>query len=136
MTPFFYTGKTLTAARTVDIPRSAYNFRFFASSVLHHTSDCSQMDHMGCLNYTTRCPVGVGGISACFNIRQCCLSWSVKLWLLVCGSWFDQSLEPPSVPADVEDRACHCYGQHGGGQAQRDDLSDRVDALQTDAAGG
>ncbi|KAG7262964.1 hypothetical protein CRUP_002571 [Coryphaenoides rupestris] len=53
-------GKTLAFARTVDIPRAAYNFRFFASSVLHHTNDSSQMDHMGCLHYTIRCPVGVG----------------------------------------------------------------------------
>ncbi|KAF3849792.1 hypothetical protein F7725_019511 [Dissostichus mawsoni] len=51
-------GKTVTFARTVDIPRSAYNFRFFASSLLHHTNDCSQTDHMGCLHYTIRCPVG------------------------------------------------------------------------------
>ncbi|XP_030643026.1 2-aminomuconic semialdehyde dehydrogenase isoform X2 [Chanos chanos] len=53
-------GKTITSARTTDIPRSAYNLRFFASSVLHHTTECSQMDHMGCLHYTVRCPVGVG----------------------------------------------------------------------------
>ncbi|XP_030643030.1 2-aminomuconic semialdehyde dehydrogenase isoform X2 [Chanos chanos] len=53
-------GKTITFAHTVDIPRSAYNFRFFASSGLHHTTECSQMDHMGCVNYTVRCPVGVG----------------------------------------------------------------------------
>lgn len=50
----------MTFARTVDIPRSAYNFRFFASSVLHHLSECSQMEPVGCLNYTIRCPVGVG----------------------------------------------------------------------------
>ncbi|KAG8011249.1 Aldehyde dehydrogenase family 8 member A1 [Nibea albiflora] len=35
-------GKTVTFARTVDIPRSVHNFRFFASSVRHHTTDCSQ----------------------------------------------------------------------------------------------
>lgn len=55
-------GKTVTLARNMDIPRAVYNFRFFASSVHHHTTDCSQMDHMGCLNYTIRCPVGVGKI--------------------------------------------------------------------------
>lgn len=60
----FPAGKTLTFARTVDIPRSAYNFRFFASSSLHHTTECNQMDHVGCLNYTIRCPVGVGESSA------------------------------------------------------------------------
>ena len=59
--------------RTVDIPRSVDNFRFFASSVLHHTTDCSQMDHMGCVNYTLRCPVGVGEgppcVCACVCVR-------------------------------------------------------------------
>lgn len=54
-------GKTQTFARTVDIPRSAYNLRFFASSSLHHTTECTQLEHVGCLNYTIRCPVGVGG---------------------------------------------------------------------------
>ncbi|XP_053880234.1 2-aminomuconic semialdehyde dehydrogenase isoform X2 [Malaclemys terrapin pileata] len=53
-------GKTITFARTVDIPRAAYNFRFFASSVLHHTTECTQMDHMDCMHYTMRTPVGIG----------------------------------------------------------------------------
>lgn len=61
------TGKTITFARNVDIPRSAHNFRFFASSVLHHTTDCSQMNHMDCLNYTIRCPVGVGERLMCLH---------------------------------------------------------------------
>ncbi|XP_029965794.1 2-aminomuconic semialdehyde dehydrogenase isoform X2 [Salarias fasciatus] len=61
-------GKTVTLARTVDIPRAAYNFRFFASSVLHHLTECSQLDHMGCLNYTVRCPVGVGVPPGVVNI--------------------------------------------------------------------
>nr|KAF6340927.1 aldehyde dehydrogenase 8 family member A1 [Myotis myotis] len=57
-------GKTITLARTVDIPRSVQNFRFFASSILHHTSECTQMDHMGCLHYTVRAPVGIGRCSS------------------------------------------------------------------------
>ncbi|XP_077366740.1 2-aminomuconic semialdehyde dehydrogenase [Festucalex cinctus] len=70
-------GKTLTFARTVDIPRSAYNFRFFASSVLHHTTDCSQMDHMGCLHYTVRCPVGVAGLISPWNLPLYLLTWKI-----------------------------------------------------------
>jgi len=50
----------------VDIPRAVYNLRFFASSVLHHTTECSQMDHMGCMSYTVRSPVGVGESSRLF----------------------------------------------------------------------
>ncbi|XP_026174978.1 2-aminomuconic semialdehyde dehydrogenase [Mastacembelus armatus] len=70
-------GKTVTFARAVDIPRSAYNFRFFASSVLHHTTDCSQMDHMGCINYTIRCPVGVAGLISPWNLPLYLLTWKI-----------------------------------------------------------
>ncbi|KAG5846437.1 hypothetical protein ANANG_G00114960 [Anguilla anguilla] len=70
-------GKTVTFARTVDIPRSAYNFRFFASSVLHHTTDCSQMDHMGCVNYTVRSPVGVAGLISPWNLPLYLLTWKI-----------------------------------------------------------
>ncbi|XP_056150846.1 2-aminomuconic semialdehyde dehydrogenase [Lampris incognitus] len=70
-------GKTLTFARTVDIPRAVYNFRFFASSVVHHTTDCSQMDHMGCVNYTIRCPVGVAGLISPWNLPLYLLTWKI-----------------------------------------------------------
>ncbi|XP_008944977.1 PREDICTED: aldehyde dehydrogenase family 8 member A1 isoform X2 [Merops nubicus] len=53
-------GKTITFARTVDIPRAVYNFRFFASSILHHTTECTEMATVGCVHYTSRTPVGVG----------------------------------------------------------------------------
>ncbi|XP_072714022.1 2-aminomuconic semialdehyde dehydrogenase isoform X2 [Ciconia boyciana] len=53
-------GKTITFARTVDIPRAVYNFRFFASSILHHTTECTEMAIVGCVHYTSRAPVGVG----------------------------------------------------------------------------
>ncbi|XP_010023050.1 PREDICTED: aldehyde dehydrogenase family 8 member A1 isoform X2 [Nestor notabilis] len=53
-------GKTITFARTVDIPRAVYNFRFFASSILHHVTECTEMATMGCVHYTSRAPVGVG----------------------------------------------------------------------------
>uniref|UniRef100_W5NH96 2-aminomuconic semialdehyde dehydrogenase n=2 Tax=Lepisosteus oculatus TaxID=7918 RepID=W5NH96_LEPOC len=70
-------GKTITFARTVDIPRSAYNFRFFASSILHHTTECSQMDHMGCMLYTVRSPVGVAGLISPWNLPLYLLTWKI-----------------------------------------------------------
>ncbi|KAI4897339.1 hypothetical protein NFI96_015471 [Prochilodus magdalenae] len=63
-------GKTVSAARNVEIPRAVYNFRYFASSILHHTTECSQMDHMGCVNYTIRCPVGVVSECVCLESTQ------------------------------------------------------------------
>ncbi|XP_006834707.1 PREDICTED: aldehyde dehydrogenase family 8 member A1 isoform X3 [Chrysochloris asiatica] len=61
-------GKTITLARTVDIPRAVQNFRFFASSILHHTSECTQMEPVGCLHYTVRTPVGIGVPPGVVNI--------------------------------------------------------------------
>ncbi|XP_040016486.2 2-aminomuconic semialdehyde dehydrogenase [Gasterosteus aculeatus] len=70
-------GKTVALARTLDIPRSVHNFRFFASSALHHTTDCSQMDHVGCLSYTVRSPVGVAGLISPWNLPLYLLTWKI-----------------------------------------------------------
>ncbi|XP_037376890.1 2-aminomuconic semialdehyde dehydrogenase [Talpa occidentalis] len=70
-------GKTITMARTVDIPRSVQNFRFFASSILHHTSECTQMDHMGCMHYTVRMPVGIAGLISPWNLPLYLLTWKI-----------------------------------------------------------
>uniref|UniRef100_A0A5F5PND2 Aldehyde dehydrogenase 8 family member A1 n=1 Tax=Equus caballus TaxID=9796 RepID=A0A5F5PND2_HORSE len=70
-------GKTITLARTMDIPRSVQNFRFFASSILHHTSQCTQMDHAGCLHYTVREPVGIAGLISPWNLPLYLLTWKI-----------------------------------------------------------
>nr|XP_003223357.1 PREDICTED: aldehyde dehydrogenase family 8 member A1 [Anolis carolinensis] len=70
-------GKTITFARTVDIPRAAYNFRFFSSSILHQTSECTQMDHMGCMHYTERTPVGIAGLISPWNLPLYLLTWKI-----------------------------------------------------------
>ncbi|KAM5263070.1 2-aminomuconic semialdehyde dehydrogenase isoform 3-T3 [Ctenodactylus gundi] len=70
-------GKTLAMARTVDIPRSVQNFRFFASSVLHHTTECTQMDHLGCMHYTVRTPVGIAGLISPWNLPLYLLTWKI-----------------------------------------------------------
>ncbi|XP_058422801.1 2-aminomuconic semialdehyde dehydrogenase isoform X3 [Diceros bicornis minor] len=70
-------GKTITLARTMDIPRAVQNFRFFASSILHHTSECTQVDHAGCLHYTVRAPVGIAGLISPWNLPLYLLTWKI-----------------------------------------------------------
>ncbi|XP_049643998.1 2-aminomuconic semialdehyde dehydrogenase [Suncus etruscus] len=70
-------GKTITLARTLDIPRSVQNFRFFASSMLHHTAECTQMDHQGCVHYTVRDPVGIAGLISPWNLPLYLLTWKI-----------------------------------------------------------
>ncbi|XP_018412442.1 PREDICTED: aldehyde dehydrogenase family 8 member A1 isoform X3 [Nanorana parkeri] len=78
-------GKTLTFARTVDIPRSVYNFRFFASSILHHTTECTQMENLNCMNYTLRTPIGVAGLISPWNLPLYLLTWKIAP-AIACGN--------------------------------------------------
>ncbi|XP_054252169.1 2-aminomuconic semialdehyde dehydrogenase isoform X3 [Indicator indicator] len=78
-------GKTITFARTIDIPRAVYNFRFFASSVLHHTTECSEMTTVGCVHYTLRTPVGVAGLISPWNLPLYLLTWKIAP-AIACGN--------------------------------------------------
>ncbi|KAM9261072.1 2-aminomuconic semialdehyde dehydrogenase isoform 3-T3 [Cariama cristata] len=70
-------GKTITFARTVDIPRAVYNFRFFASSILHCMTECTEMATVGCMHYTLRAPVGVAGLISPWNLPLYLLTWKI-----------------------------------------------------------
>ncbi|XP_072714023.1 2-aminomuconic semialdehyde dehydrogenase isoform X3 [Ciconia boyciana] len=78
-------GKTITFARTVDIPRAVYNFRFFASSILHHTTECTEMAIVGCVHYTSRAPVGVAGLISPWNLPLYLLTWKIAP-AIACGN--------------------------------------------------
>ncbi|MFQ5462156.1 MAG: aldehyde dehydrogenase [Phycisphaerae bacterium] len=69
-------GKPLSLARSIDIPRAATNFRFFATAILHARSECHPMDRVA-LNYTLRRPRGVAGIISPWNLPLYLFSWKV-----------------------------------------------------------
>lgn len=70
------TGKPLSLARTVDIPRAALNFRFFATAVLHFASEAHPVGHTA-LNYTLRDPIGVAGCISPWNLPLYLFTWKV-----------------------------------------------------------
>lgn len=70
------TGKPLALARSVDIPRAASNFRFFAASVLHFFSE-SHHSSPNVLNYTLREPIGVVGCISPWNLPLYLLTWKI-----------------------------------------------------------
>ncbi|XP_035394892.1 2-aminomuconic semialdehyde dehydrogenase isoform X2 [Cygnus atratus] len=78
-------GKTIMFARTVDIPRAVYNLRFFASSILHHTTECTEMASLGCVHYTSREPVGVAGLISPWNLPLYLLTWKIAP-AIACGN--------------------------------------------------
>jgi aminomuconate-semialdehyde/2-hydroxymuconate-6-semialdehyde dehydrogenase len=70
------TGKPLKLAKTVDIPRAAANFRFFATAVLHTHTETYRTDGLA-LNYTLRQPRGVAGLISPWNLPLYLFTWKV-----------------------------------------------------------
>jgi len=70
------TGKPITLARELDIPRAAANFRFFATAILHQASESHTTDYSA-LNYTLRRPRGVAGLISPWNLPLYLLSWKI-----------------------------------------------------------
>ncbi|MFN0178604.1 MAG: aldehyde dehydrogenase [Gemmatimonadales bacterium] len=70
------TGKPVSLARTLDIPRAAANFRFFATAILHTATDAHATDYSA-LNYTLRRPRGVAGLISPWNLPLYLLSWKI-----------------------------------------------------------
>src|SRR5690242_667261 len=70
------TGKPITLARTLDIPRAASNFRFFATAILHTESEAHVTDNVA-FNYTLRQPRGIAGLISPWNLPLYLLSWKI-----------------------------------------------------------
>src|SRR5436189_5015422 len=70
------TGKPLSLARNLDIPRAASNFRFFATAILHTESEAHMTDGVA-FNYTLRHPRGVAGLISPWNLPLYLLSWKI-----------------------------------------------------------
>ena len=70
-------GKPLFLSRTVEIPRAVYNFRFFASYILHHKEESSQLTQAKAFNYTTRLPAGVAVLISPWNLPLYSLTWKI-----------------------------------------------------------
>ncbi|PYJ22162.1 MAG: 2-hydroxymuconic semialdehyde dehydrogenase [Verrucomicrobia bacterium] len=70
------TGKPLSLARTLDIPRAVSNFRFFATAILHTESEAHITDNIA-FNYTLRQPRGIAGLISPWNLPLYLLSWKI-----------------------------------------------------------
>jgi aminomuconate-semialdehyde/2-hydroxymuconate-6-semialdehyde dehydrogenase len=70
------TGKPLTLARSVDIPRAVANLRFFATAILHTASEAHATDGEA-LNVTLRSPRGVAACISPWNLPLYLFTWKV-----------------------------------------------------------
>lgn len=69
-------GKPFKLAATVDIPRAASNFYFYASALIHFASESHAMEE-GAINYTLRQPIGVVGCISPWNLPLYLFTWKI-----------------------------------------------------------
>jgi len=69
-------GKPLALAKELDIPRASANIRFFATAILHFSSEAHLSDNEA-VNYTTRGPLGVVGCISPWNLPLYLFTWKI-----------------------------------------------------------
>ena len=82
------TGKPVSLASKIDIPRGAANFRIFADMIKTAPLESFRTDLPGgahAINYTVRKPLGVVGIISPWNLPLLLLTWKVAP-ALACGN--------------------------------------------------
>lgn len=70
------TGKPLSLSSTIDIPRSAYNFHFFADYLRSVGTEAYETDNVA-INYAVRRPVGVIGLINPWNLPLLLMTWKL-----------------------------------------------------------
>ena len=70
------TGKPLSLSSTMDIPRAAFNFHFFADFMRGVGTEAYQTDDIA-INYAVRRPVGVVGLINPWNLPLLLLTWKL-----------------------------------------------------------
>lgn len=69
-------GKPVSLARRLDIPRAISNLRFFAAAIIGWESEAHAME-TGAINYTLRHPLGVVGCISPWNLPLYLFTWKI-----------------------------------------------------------
>ena len=69
-------GKPYTLAEKVDIPRAADNFRFFATALMHTSTDAHQMSE-NVMHYTVKQALGVVACISPWNLPLYLFTWKI-----------------------------------------------------------
>lgn len=69
-------GKPVWLAESMDIPRAAHNFRFFAGQILYQKDEAHEISGKA-YNFTLRKPVGVAGLISPWNLPLYLLTWKI-----------------------------------------------------------
>ena len=101
-------GKTVASARMVDIPRSALNFKFFATALLHFASESHHAP--GSLSYTLRQPLGVVGCISPWNLPLYLFTWKIAPALAAGNCVVGKPSEVTPLTASMLGNICNAAG--------------------------
>jgi aminomuconate-semialdehyde/2-hydroxymuconate-6-semialdehyde dehydrogenase len=107
------TGKPLSLARSLDIPRASSNFRFFATAILHTENEVHMMDGVA-FNYTLRQPRGIVGLISPWNLPLYLLSWKIAPAIAVGNTAVAKPSELTPMTAYLLGEACREAGLPNG----------------------
>ncbi len=99
------TGKPLALARSLDIPRAASNFRFFATAILHTENEAHVTDGVA-FNYTLRQPRGIAGLISPWNLPLYLLSWKIAPAIAVGNTAIAKPSELTPMTASLLCKVC------------------------------
>lgn len=106
-------GKPLSLARRVDIPRAVANLRFFATAILHFSSEAHLMDDVA-VNYTDRQPIGVAGCISPWNLPLYLFTWKIAPALATGNCVVAKPSEVTPLTAYRMARLCNAAGIPAG----------------------
>lgn len=69
-------GKPVSLAKSVDIPRAAANFHFYATGAIHLATEAHAMENTA-INYTLRQPIGIAGCISPWNLPLYLFTWKI-----------------------------------------------------------
>ena len=70
-------GKPISLSQSVDIPRAAANFNFFANAITQFASEAHNNEGQAAINYTTRRPLGVVACISPWNLPLYLFTWKI-----------------------------------------------------------
>jgi aminomuconate-semialdehyde/2-hydroxymuconate-6-semialdehyde dehydrogenase len=98
-------GKPVSMAMSVDIPRAQSNFRFFATAILHFGSESHHMAGEA-INFTLRQPIGVVGCISPWNLPLYLFTWKIAPALATGNCVVGKPSELTPMTAYLLSKAC------------------------------
>ena len=106
-------GKPLWLSKRVDIPRASANFRFFATGIMHFSSD-SHITEGKAINYTIRQPIGIAGCISPWNLPLYLFTWKIAPALAAGNCVIAKPSEVTPVTAFLLGKICKKAGLPDG----------------------